>query len=534
MSDIKDDFWDIEKLLPKKKSTLSSFSTRAQTVDFTVNGEKARTSEQNKITLLDSQSEAKIETYEVENSFIKSVTITRFPDKYDFYGNFRKAALLYYDFKTPECDFAPFYSYMPQYSQLNSQQKGFYFFWRDCVRKKKYIKTDYSYFYLYVYEILNLPDKIPPQQGLDTLIDLWRSYRRELPNIDGYMTLLVQDYCLVWRLGSPVEKISDFIHEVIGFTELKEFYLADVRNMGEVGVRVMLAHLSDYDWRRGRYAGGDNREIYSRHLLGAMGALINKLWDNGDIINSQKITTRISRAAFRNSLCTHSVKCRLDIDYIPLIRAEGITRSVTEAVKYTENKLRALLGAKSRLAVRNLPDDYKNVIDSYFDVIFEKVNRERRMAAIPEYEKLYDKESTEMSFSGADEIERISWVTTARLVSDEGMSEFVEKYNEPIPELNKETEEPCESSNVCDSAEDAYGLSAEEIAFISAVSAGDVRDAERIAKSLGVFADTLTERINEAFSDGFGDVIIEGIAPNLSIIEDYKEDVEKWLSKIMK
>ena len=381
MSDIKDDFWDIEKLLPKKKSTLSSFSTRAQTVDFTVNGEEARTSEQNKITLLDSQNEAKIETYEVENSFIKSVTITRFPDKYDFYGNFRKAALLYYDFKTPECDFAPFYSYMPQYSQLNSQQKGFYFFWRDCVRKKKYIKTDYSYFYLYVYEILNLPDKIPPQQGLDTLIDLWRSYRRELPNIDGYMTLLVQDYCLVWRLGSPVEKISDFIHEVIGFTELKEFYLADVRNMGEVGVRVMLAHLSDYDWRRGRYAGGDNREIYSRHLLGAMGGLINKLWDNGDIINSQKITTRISRAAFRNSLCTHSVKCRLDIDYLPLIRAEGITRSVTEAVKYTENKLRALLGAKSRLAVRNLPDDYKNVIDSYFDVIFEKVNRERRMAA---------------------------------------------------------------------------------------------------------------------------------------------------------
>ena len=34
MSDIKDDFWDIEKLLPKKKSTVTSFSTKAKTNDY--------------------------------------------------------------------------------------------------------------------------------------------------------------------------------------------------------------------------------------------------------------------------------------------------------------------------------------------------------------------------------------------------------------------------------------------------------------------------------------------------------------------
>ena len=161
MSDLKDDFWDIEKLLPKKKNTLSPFSTQGKTVEFTVSGEEPVSSDKNKITLVDSQDEKVSETYTLENSFIKSVTVTKFPDKYDFYGNFRKAALLYYDFKTRECDFVAYYSYMPQYSQLNSQQKNFYFYWRDSVRRKKYIKTDYSYFYLYIYEILNLPDKIP-------------------------------------------------------------------------------------------------------------------------------------------------------------------------------------------------------------------------------------------------------------------------------------------------------------------------------------------------------------------------------------
>ena len=55
MSDIKDDFWDIEKLLPKKKNTLSSFSTKGKTVEFTVSGEESVSDEKNSIKLLESQ-----------------------------------------------------------------------------------------------------------------------------------------------------------------------------------------------------------------------------------------------------------------------------------------------------------------------------------------------------------------------------------------------------------------------------------------------------------------------------------------------
>ena len=261
-----------------------------------------------------------------------------------------------------------------------------------------------------------------------------------------------------------------------------------------------------------------------------MGALINKLWDNGQIFNADMGTSRLSRAAFRNSLCTHSVKCRLDIDYVPVVAVEGLRRAVTEAVKYTENKLRALLGAKSRLAVKNLPEEYKNIIDSYFDVIFERVNRERRRAAMPEYEKLYDKESGEMSFDGADEIERISWTTTARLVSEE--EEIPEEKNTPQGATLEEitASEISESDNYGGT----YGLSRDEIEFIKAVFDSDIEGAESIADRLNTLSDTVAEKINEAFSDGFGDVIIEGCAPDLAIISDYKEDIEEWLSKIMK
>lgn len=520
----KDDFWNIEKLVPKKKTSASPFSTKEKTVEYTVSGNEEKKSEENKLTLIPQAEKAETRTYAYNYGFIKNVTISSFNDRFDFYGSFRKAALVYYDFKTAKCDFEPFFSYMPQYSQLNSKQKSFYFYWRDCVRRENYIRTDYSYLYLYVYEILNLPDKIPPERGLELLIAMWRAYRAQLPNIDAYMSLVVQDYCLIYNLICPIEKISDFIFDIVSSSEFKEFYLADSRYMGASGVDVMLAYLSDYDWRRGKYAGGDTKEVYSKHLLSAMGALINRLWDSGEIFNSENGTAHIKRKAFRNSLCTHSVKCQLDIEYIPASASGAIRGSVTAALRYTENRLRALIGTKSRLAVKGLPDAYKAVIDEYFDGLFAKVNKTRIAESQPEYEKLYDAEDSELSLDGADEIERSSWSTTARLVSEEE-----EVTLQPEPEVSIERAEA-----IAQSDSDTYGLTAGEMRFIGAILSGDSRKMLSLAKELRDDPTAIAERINEAFADGFGDVIIEGESPDYNIIEDYKEDIKEWLLKVMK
>lgn len=533
----RDDFWDISKLIPKKKNTASPFSTKEKTVDYTVPGEVDNngdnTDNSTKLTALSAREEDGSVVHTYSGGFIRSVTITRFVDKYDFYGNFRKAALIYYDYKTDKCEFAPFYSYMPQYSQLNSQQKNYYFYWRDSVRRGKYIKTDYSYLYLYVYEILNLPDKISAEKGIEILTSLWREYRRELPNIDTYMSLWVQDYCLVYNLPCPMDKIGDFIFDVIGAAEFKEFYLSDAESMGEDGVGAIIAYLSDYDWRRGKYAGGDNREIYAKHLIGAMGMLIGRLRENGELTASASETAHINKIAFRNSLCTHSVKCKLDIEYIPLAKADNIRRSVTAALRYTENKLRSLLSVKSRLAIKDLPDEYKAVIDHYFDRIYDRVNRERRKAEEPEYERLYDAEHQELSFAGADEIERASWTTTARLVVDEE-----DKVEMAEPDVNfKKSEEPVGCSvTVTEKESEAmlYGLTPDEVEFVRCVKNLDVGGIKAISQKIGAMPDAIAEKINEAFADGFGDVIIEGENTELNIIEDYEDDIEEWLLKLTK
>ena len=167
-----DDFWDLDKLMPKKKSaSLSPFITKPTVKDYTADVpesmanapiEQDTRADDRKLNFegMSRIEETSDRVYYPENSLIKSITVRKYREKYDFYDSFRKAAILYHDCPGEKCEFAQFYSYMPQYSQLNKAQKSYYFYWRSEMRQGRFIKTDYSYLYLYVYEIINLPDII--------------------------------------------------------------------------------------------------------------------------------------------------------------------------------------------------------------------------------------------------------------------------------------------------------------------------------------------------------------------------------------
>ncbi len=528
MADKHDDFWDISKLVPKRsKPTVGQFHTEPKVVDVVIDGGE---STDNKHTIsFDSYKQAAAPnavkepvTYTpIGHSLIRSVTVKPSIDRFDFYDTFRKAALIYYEYKCPRCDFAPFYSYKPQYAQMNSEQKKYYFFWRDEVRHGRYIKTDYSYVYLYAYEILNLPDKISAEEGLRLLVDLWCAYRKDLPNIDNNFAAWVQDYCLIYRLPCPFDRIGDFIFDIISASSFKEFYLSDSGN-ASFGCIAMLAYLSDYDWRRGKYAEGENAKVYKEHLEGAMRRVISMLLSESFAKNAK--TTVMKRSAFPGSLCTHSVKCNLEIEYRELSSSPEMRAIITSSLKYTENKLRALIGVKSRLAVKELPDLYRSLIDRYFATELEKVRRERERASAPEYERLYDAPDMDRkaSFADAVEIERASWKMTARLV------EGTEDYEEDLS-VGQDTAPAAENTTAeaqADTKDNGrYGLSAAACDFLRSLACNS--GAAQISPT---DADMLAEQINEAFADNFGDVILEDDGMGgYAVIEDYLEDIIEWL-----
>jgi hypothetical protein len=560
--DEKDDFWDLDKLMPKRKSaTLSPFVTKPTVSDYSVELEhkgSAEVTESGKTTFdraeerklnfsgLASLSDTDDLTYYPENTLIKSITVKRYKEKYDFYDSFRKAAILYYDCPGERCDFAQFYSYMPQYSQLNKAQKSYYFYWRSEMRQGRYIRTDYSYLYLYVYEIINLPDIIEPKQGIKLLCNLWREYRKALPRIDMYFSIWLRDYCLVHGLECPIEELQDFIFDVIRISDFKEYYFTSIGTTGRNGVWPLIAYLSDYDWHKGIHsvvgASSEDSEYqrrldtYKTLLEGSMRVILPNVWAVCMKEKERGNLAKKSYSAFQNTLCTHSVKCRLEIEYYPLADAPELRAGITAAVRYTENKLRALYGAKSRLAVKNIPSDYKELIDCYFDELIKKSEANARRRNLPEYERLYDAPREKLSFAGADEIERLSWDTTMRLCdTDEYTDEpiAISAPKEPIPITDKPialeptpintdiTENPKEQDK-----KDRYGLSDADISYISALLSSSERTVQ------GIDEDAVVERINEAFSDGFGDVIIEDNGDGFAIIEDYQEEITEWLKNI--
>ncbi len=549
VNDERDGFWDIEKLIPKKKtSSLSPFATRPMTSEHIIEAkneadkhlkieseEKSNTDERRlTFALMKKEGKAESVVYHPENSLIKSITVRRLNDTYDFYDGFRKAAILYFDCPGSPCEFAQFFSYMPQYSQLTKPQKDYYLYWRSEMRKENFIKTDYSYIYLYVYEIINLPDLVPPTVGIKLLCRLWKEYRKALPRIDLYFSIWVQDYCMVHNLPYPTELTRDFIFDIIRISTMQEFYFTDIMSQGKGGVWALIAYLSEYDWTKGvssvlRQVNGEEEkkkhEIYMNLMEGAFRVLLPDIWQSCLVERKSAEVTKITRNAFQNTLCTHSVKCKLDIEYYTL---SNVRIDVTGVVRYIENKIRAVFGVKSRLAIRSIPEKYKELIDCYFADMLIKTEAENKKKNAPAYERLYDAPKEKLSLEGADEIERVSWDITVRLCDNDIEDGTASAENVLLPESSIPSDPTVNTAEKVAGNENNYGLSEFDIGYI-----GHLLDGTEIGINM-MDEQSAVERINEAFADGFGDVIIEETDDGFKLIEDYEGDITEWYKKIMK
>ena len=219
------------------------------------------------------------------------------------------------------------------------------------------------------------------------------------------------------------------------------------------------------------------------------------------------------RDAFPASLCTHTVKSKLEIEYFALDTCDSLRREVTAAVRYNENMLRAVMGIKSRLGVAGLPDTLKREIDEYFARQRMQGGTLAPKRELPEYEKLYSAPAGNLSASGADEIERASWSTTMRLV----------EYDDDAPQITVAEPEIIEEAPTATPANTESPLSDSDVEFL--------RRAYAYTYDGGTGSDdhTTAEGINERALDLIGDVALEYDGEYYRIIEDYKEDIEEWI-----
>ena len=203
-------------------------------------------------------------------------------------------------------------------------------------------------------------------------------------------------------------------------------------------------------------------------------------------------------------------------------------------VKYSENRIRAYLGIKSKLKIAPLPDDIRMCLEEYFDREFGKVksnsqaSHAEKAAEIPEYEKLYDAPSTGFDLSRAQKIEKDSWTVTKMLEAE--LEEFEEDYEksmeEPSPTVPEVTAiSPAESS----------GETSGYAAFSAALDAGELEFLLRAyrgeSQPKDILCDAVADAINEKAVDITGDVILEDNGFGYEIIEDYLSDISPYMEE---
>lgn len=537
------DFWDIGSLVPqKKKPPIRSVSPRpahVDTVEIELDAPK-QTNTINDVRLTatppvrqESDKPTQPDTvYHPHHPLIREVRLRPWRSSFHFYERFCATAARLFDLKGEPCERVSFFSYMPQYDQMNRAQLGWYLYWRDRVRMGEYLDTDYSYIFLYLFEIINLPDRIPPKEGQKLLCRIWKRYREEYPLLNRYLADWICDYSLIHQLPPPVDELAGELRTIAEQSSFKEFYACPTGNDATGDAQLYLLFCTNYDYHKSKLylAGPDRAEAMDTHIPSALSTVLQSLEQQGQMLAGTKMQkARLSRDSFVGALCSGEMKRRIEVDHCSFHRSHELRFLITDIIKYSENKLRTSFGVKSKLSVYALPDKIKAILDDYFT----KVMPSRRTVTLentrPEYEALYDLPKSELSFEHAAEIEQASWSVTKQLVEafEDATTvppETFEKASESV--VSQPVTEQTHQTEASDPVAEAF---VPYRAFLVAVIQENAAAQRQFARDRGLLIDAVADEINSVAADVLGDIILEDHGNGYVVIEDYLEDVKRIL-----
>lgn len=447
------------------------------------------------------------------------VKVYRWPQKYNFYQRFLYDAERLFAVRGQSAPTVPYFSYIPQYAQLNAEQMRCYLWFRERARAGECdASVDFPYILLYIYEIINLPHRISPAEGAQAIAAVWLSCRGRYPELDKYLAEWMCDYCLSHRLPLP-QSLSPILYDLVRIASFKEFYISALppREDGmPMPPEMLLAALSDYSYRSSRYYT-ENAAAFDEKIPSAVVAALR---DGGLSLDvGQLRTATTERDAFCGSLCAQTVKRRIVVEYGSLFRSYALRSTVTAAVKTAENLLRRDLKIKSRLSVK----DCDPSVQASLQRRFPPLGKHRNDAGVPEtWEKLYDAPSVGIDYAEAGSIEQSSWANTELLVPEE--TAVPETVSPAVPEPAMPEKTAAESADAPDVSGAPY------LDALRAMLAGESLEAWCARQTEKRFPDRVAAQINDAAVDVLGDVALEN-ADGWQMIEEYRDEIRAWIDK---
>lgn len=118
------------------------------------------------------------------------------PDDFEFTlarKDFASLAKHFRDASAQKCEHVPFQAYWPTYVNMDTNQRRWYLYWRSKQREQIFLKTDLSYIFIYVYEIIHLIEYPNVNDAIASLKNIWLNYRKDHPKLDNYLVEWIGD-----------------------------------------------------------------------------------------------------------------------------------------------------------------------------------------------------------------------------------------------------------------------------------------------------------------------------------------------------
>ena len=522
-----DSFWELEDMLPKrpKKEAVRRISPDTNVAEISLH---QPASEQKGFAIPPKKEKEKnsvIREYPLENGLIRHVRVLPWPSMFTFYEKFKKDALRNLHRTHPACDYVYFFSYMPQYEQMTVSQMAYYLYWREEIRKGIYLKTDINYLFLYVYEIINLPEIIPPKEGAVILSRLWGAYRSDIRYLDKYLGEWLCDYCLIHRVSPDFTVLEIFLDEIVSQVSIPEFYLQN----GEVPFG-LISLTSSYNYKKSKYYE-QYAKAYDQYIPNAMKTVVNRLIMNDpDAYGIAPLS--FVHDSYAGAIVCHA--CKFKIETLRYAISRGSAKNTVDLktlfanmIKFCENQVRAAVGVKSRFSPTGIPEHLKQALVVYFDEALPGRNTKKKPADETEeaYMALYEpKQTGPANISRALAIEQQAWETAVLLSSEEDEDIAEEILTPPSPE----PENPFSFDMTGDLPEGDFDfirtvLSEAQRTALSAALNGSF---SAYCRKIGKMEENIRGEINDIAMEYVGDILIDS---DFTVLEDYIEDVQLLL-----
>jgi hypothetical protein len=483
------------------------------------------------------------------------------PSPRNVIGEFSTIARKFAAYKgDPAARFVAFQAYYSTYSQMAPGQLKFYFKWRNAVRSGETPRTDLSYIFVHVYELLHLIGAENALNAGQQLERLWIGYRGTFPKLDHYLVHWITD---LYATEVAQATALDFVQRAV--------------NLGAGTGPDELLLVTDKQWDGGEYAEmsnaslsllvsdprlGDNK-FYRTNNTGSNGdGWVDRAYREAFVITDafflsqrgctpreQTIATsgyrKVSRAAFQGAVYDWKRKSVVLGKVANISDTTPAVLAYRNAVRYGENLLRKERHFAAKLRGITIEPALAKALDEHFATFIRSTRPKAKVTIDLSRARELARESVDVRLrllEGVDE-----GATAETMASDlppAHAADAVPPAAESVPTDSLATAAltPTEASaehlaaglltdlEVVRAA--LSSLSAPAHALVEALAAQNwesPRGAPALqAATSGTLIRPLVDEINEHAVDSIGDVLIVTEGDTLVVQEDFRDEVH-WV-----